>query len=347
MTSSIAQSIQPSYDALHRTAAVFDRTSTDSRLLVSGPDRIEWLQGLLTNDIAALTPGGGCYAAYLTPQGRMLGDMRVLHLGATVLLDVVAEARETLLSRLDQFIIMEEVTLADASDDLGCVMVAGPTASDVLSGLLSVERTALEALTEHHHLAVSYAGADGWCAATHDTGDGGFDVYLPIATSSAFLQALTDAGVSPLGPNEALTARVEAGRPRFGVDMDDDTIPLEAGIEGRAISFTKGCYVGQEVVIRVLHRGKGRVARRLCWVVADRSPEGADRDVSADVWVPGADVRLRDKVVGSLTSACWSPARGQWLAMALLHRDAFEPGTAIDVVKGDAIVPAIVERLPS
>ena len=118
--------------------------------------------------------------------------------------------------------------------------------------------------------------------------------------------------------------------------MHEDTIPLEAGIESRAISFDKGCYVGQEVVIRILHRGHGRVARRLVWVEGPPSARGGP------VWAAGDAVLLGDKAVGAVSSACWSPARGRLLAIAMVHRDASEPGTAVRI-GADA---ASVSRLP-
>jgi tRNA-modifying protein YgfZ len=345
MTSSIAQPILPSYRALHATAVILDRTSSDARLVVSGPDRIEWLQGLLTNDIAALAPGGGCYAAYLTPQGRMIGDMRVLHLGETVLLDVVADAREALLSRLDQFIIMEDVSVSDASGTLACVSVAGPQAAAVLARHVAVEAAALDALGEHHHVPVVVAGAPGVCAASRELGVPGWDIYVAPDAAGLLRQALLESGVEPLSAETAVVARIEAGRPRFGVDMDADTIPLEAGIEPRAISLTKGCYVGQEVIIRVLHRGKGRVARRLCWVV---SSDMHGESPSAAGWHPGAALHLNGKTVGRLTSVCWSPARQRLLAIGLVHREAFEPGTTVLVETGTSEVldEATVEALP-
>ncbi len=348
MTFSIAQSFHASYHALRSAAVAFDRTATTGRLVVSGPDRLEWLQGLLTNDIASLEPGAGCYATYLTPQGRMIGDMRVMHRGDTVVLDVQATARETLLSRLDQFIIMEDVSLSDATDTLACVSVAGPTSAEVLEQHAGCDPDVLGALDEHHQLPVNVHGADGFCAATRELGGQGYDVYLPTAAASLLLQALGAAGIVTLAPEVVETARIEAGRPRFGVDMDHDTIPLEAGIESRAISLTKGCYVGQEVVIRVLHRGKGRVARRLCWLVSTSAepPTTPASSSAASPWRAGAAVRFKGKAAGRVTSACWSPARQRWLAIGMLHRDAFEPGTEVEVDGTAPPMTALVERLP-
>lgn len=351
MSLSIAQSFQAQYDALHHAVAVVDRTATDARLEVSGSDRIEWLQGLLTNDIVALSPGHGCYAAYLTPQGRMIGDMRVFHRGDRVVLDVVADARATLLSRLDQFIIMEDVVLNDVTDVTGCLAVVGPQAATLLSRLAAVDGAALAGLAEYHHVPLRFDGAEGFCVASREWSAPAFDVYLPAGATSSLRAALREADVPLLDEHVRETVRIEAGRPRFGVDMDAETIPLEAGIEHRAISLTKGCYVGQEVIIRVLHRGQGRVARRLCWLVSEADADNdlaprADPTDQARPWRAGSILRVDGKDVGRLTSVCVSPTRKRLLAIGLVHRDAAVSGTSVDVVDGGAWASARVEMLP-
>ncbi len=321
------------YRALHEDALWVDRTARDARIDVRGPDAADWLQGLLTQDVKALQDGQGAHAAYLTPQGRMVADLRVFRRSDGFLLETVADAREALLSRLDQFVIMEDVTVADASDTLGCLTVLGPAAAAAVAACAGLDAATLSALPEHAHLSLPSTG--GLVASTREFGVPGFDLFGPIAEVEGWRGCLQ--GRVPRGGDEVLdTARIEAGRPRFGVDMHEDTIPLEAGIQDRAISFTKGCYVGQEVVIRILHRGHGRVARRLVWL--EQAPHGPD----APDWTPGATVHLGEQAVGALTSACWSPSRGGLLAIAMVHRDAAEPGTTVSVGAREAIV----RRLP-
>lgn len=310
------------YRALHGDAVWVDRSTRDARLEVRGPDAADWLQGLLTQEVKSLQPGQGAYAAYLTPQGRMIADLRVLRRQDTFLIETVASARATLLSRLDQFVIMEDVTVADLSEVLGCLTVIGPTAAASASACTGVPQATLAALPEHAHVPLEVPGS--LVAASRDFGVPAFDLFAPRAELPLW-RTLLQARVPEASERLMETARIEAGRPRFGVDMHDDTIPLEAGIESRAISFDKGCYVGQEVVIRILHRGQGRVARRLAWV------EQAPRDHDASGWQPGEAVYIDDKVVGGITSACWSPARGGLLGMAMVRRDAAEPGTAVRV----------------
>jgi folate-binding protein YgfZ len=320
------------YRALHADALWMDRSGRDARLDVRGPDAAEWLQGLLTQDVRTLGPGQGTYAAYLTPQGRMIADLRLFHRGDRFLIEAVAGVRATLLSRLDQFVIMEDVTITDVSDTLGCLTVMGPAAGGVVAAMTGLAQDALEALPEHAQIALGTSG--GFVAASRDHGVPAFDLVAPVVEIDPWRAQLQARGAQA---SEMLidTARIEAGRPRFGVDMHEDTIPLEAGIERRAISFDKGCYVGQEVVIRILHRGQGRVARRLVWV------EQAPADPTVAAWQPGEAVHLGEKAVGTVSSVCWSPSRGGWLGIAMLHRDATEPGTVVRIGTHQATVRAL------
>lgn len=320
------------YRALREQAVWVDRSVRDARLEVRGPDAAQWLQGLLTQDVTGLVAGRGAYAAYLTPQGRMIADVRVFHRGETFLLEAVAAVRTTLLSRLDQFVIMEDVTIVDVTERIGCLTVLGPAAAASASACCGVASAVLNALPEHGHLPLAVPGA--FVAASADFGVPGFDLFAPTA-DLAIWRSVLQARVPQATERLLDTARIEAGRPRFGVDMHDDTIPLEAGIDRRAISFDKGCYVGQEVVIRILHRGHGRVARRLVWV--EHAPQADD----ASGWHSGDPVYLGDKLAGSVSSACWSPARAGLLGIAMLQRDATEPGTVVRIGAHDAVVHAL------
>ena len=177
----------------------------------------------------------------------------------------------------------------------------------------------LSALVEHGNLRAEWNGEPAIVTRVTDTGEPGFDVFVAAPARDAFETALASAGVAVLDGQTADAIRLEAGVPVFRRDMDEDTIPLEAGIESRAISFSKGCYVGQEVIIRVLHRGHGRVARKLVGVVFDgeQAPAG------------GSVVRAGDREVGRVTSSAMSPALNRPIALAYLHRDFVAPGTAV------------------
>jgi folate-binding protein YgfZ len=329
------------YDAVKKTTGMADR-SGEARFRVTGPDRVTWLQGLLTNDIAALTPGTGCYAAYLTPQGRMLADVRVLHRGDALILDVPAVSHEPVFERLTTFIIMEDVVLDDVTDTLARVAVHGPQAFEVLSATLAGAAEA-GALPEHASIGARFGDRDVIIAGSRDLGSStpGYDLYIDAAAKADLRAALHAAGATPIDDEAWHTLRLEAGRPLFGVDMTTDTIPLEAGIEDRAISFTKGCYVGQEIIIRVMHRGHGRVARKLVGLEASAATvvSGTGRSASTPIYAG-------DREIGRVTSAAYSPALDRWIGMGYVQRDFVEPGTAVSLGDAEPRTPATVVSLP-
>ncbi len=225
----------------------------------------------------------------------------------------------------------EDVQLGDVTATFAQWAVVGPRAAAVLAPLLGVSESALSAMAEHGNTRTDWRGTPAIVTRTSDAGESGFDVYVEAAQSEAFRSALVDAGVPLVDDVVAEAIRIESGVPAFGRDMDAETIPLEAGIENRAISFTKGCYVGQEVIVRVLHRGHGRVARKLVGLRLD-----GDR-------VPAVDTAVQsgDKPVGEITSSTWSPALGRPIALAYVHRDFVEPGTSLSVDGAAAEVAAL------
>lgn len=260
------------------------RRSDRGVLSVTGRDRATWLQGLLTNDVESLKPGEQQYAAYLTPQGRMITDMHVFAQADRLLLDVPLPLAATLRDRLDGLIFSEDAAVADESARVLVWTVIDP---DRLTEVVG------ETLPDAH------------------------------ATRTEINMATFE------------VIRVERGEPRFLADMTDDTIPLEAGIEDRAISFTKGCYVGQEVIVRVTHRGGGRVAKRLVRWIA-----GAGEAV-----VPQPDARITSagKDVGRVTSAVFSPRLDRVVGMGYVQRDFATGGTELAVMWNDAPIKATVQ----
>jgi folate-binding protein YgfZ len=320
------------YDAARRRAAFIDR-STRGRIVVSGTERASYLQGLLTNDIAALTPGHGCYTAYLTAQGRMIADLFVYELGDVLLLTLTAGVKDVVLAKLDQFIFSEDVQLGDVTATFAQIAVVGPASSSAAASIVAgMAEETLRGMPLHGNARAEWSGGPVIITRIDDAGEPGFDLYVDYAQAGALKAALVQAGAVELDEATAEALRVESGAPLFGRDMDQETIPLEAGIESRAISFTKGCYVGQEVIIRVLHRGHGRVARKLVGltVLGDAAPE------------PGAAIRGGDREIGNVTSATVSPALKQPIALGYVHRDFVEPGTIVTI--GDR--NATVTKLP-
>jgi folate-binding protein YgfZ len=317
------------YEAARRGAASITR-SDRGRIVVAGADRASYLQGLLTNDVVALKAGEGCYSAYLTAQGRMISDLYVYELGDTMLLTMAGDVKDAVLAKLDQFIFSEDVQLGDVTETFAQIAVVGPDAARAVAAVLGgVTADTLRSLAEHANMRTQWDGAAGIIARVTDTGEPGFDVFVDRGRVAALTTALGAAGVVGVDAATADAIRIEAGVPVFHRDMDEETIPLEASLESRAISFSKGCYVGQEVVIRVLHRGHGRVARKLVGLVVD----------GADVPPRGAVIRSGDRQIGEVTSSTRSPALKRPIALGYVHRDFLEPGTR--VTAGDAAAEVV------
>jgi len=301
--------------ALYEGAGLFPRHDR-GRIVLRGADGKAYLHGLLSNDILALQPGGWCYATLLTPQGRMISDMRVFDLGDLLLMDVQQPVLATVREHLEKFVIMEDVEVEDVTSEWAQIGLYGPRANDVLAA----------------------ASADaGWRAPLYtlpsrDIGVDGADLIVPVGAVDAVTAALERAGAVRVDPADAEVTRVEAGIPKFLVDMDATTIPLEAGIEDRAISMTKGCYVGQEVIVRVLHRGGGRVAKKLVGLAVDGDAQPDDRLFAGD------------REVGRITSAVDSPRLGRRVALGYVQRDYVEPGTELSVTTGQGQARAVVRQ---
>ena len=310
------------YAAL-REGAIIGAIAERRQIAVSGPDRASFLQGLLTNDIPALTAGRGCYAAWLTPQGRMITDLHVLESGDMLLLDVPAPDAEQTAERLEQFHFTEDVQIASLAGSLRSVWLHGPTAPQILMKMVprkgSPYTEDFARWTTYQNARTEIAEAPAVIARIDQLGVPGYVIYVDVQREAALTTSLVSAGAVPATPQTLEAARIEAGYPIFGIDMSTDTIPLEAAIEDRAISLTKGCYVGQEVIIRVLHRGHGRVARKLVGLHV----EGAVPPHSAKIFAG-------DREIGFVTSAAHSPRFGP-IALGYVHRDFIEPGTVVDV----------------
>ena len=242
----------------------------------------------------------------------MIADLWVYELGDVILLVMSRDVKDAVLTKLDQFIFAEDVQLGDVSSTFACIAIVGPGAATLTTQVLTgVPLETLASLGEHGNLRAEFASVAAIVARVTDIGEPGYDLYVETAQGESLKAALRAAGGSELDAPLVETLRIEAGIPKFHRDMDEDTIPLEAGIESRAISLTKGCYVGQEVIIRVLHRGHGRVARKLVGLTldGDATPQR------------GTAVHSGDREIGHVTSSARSPALQRPVALAYVHRD--------------------------
>lgn len=313
------------YDAAHTSAIIVDG-SLRGTIALAGADRAPFLHGLLTNDITRLTKGTGTYAAYLTPQGRMISDMHVLDVGDRLIMLVERDVAAPLSGRLDKMIFSEDVQVENLTDRVDVIGAYGPESDAIVQEVIGVDT----ALLTHEYDNVVHGDVIVLRDAT--AGMPGLNVLVPIGAAADVRAKLRAGGAVPADAETYETLRVEAGVPRFGADMTTETIPLEAGIENRAISFSKGCYVGQEVIIRVMHRGHGRVARRLVSL----------RLAGTAVPKAGDSILSGDRAIGEITSAVESPRAHAPLALGYVHRDFAAPDTALIVNGSEARVQQAV-----
>jgi folate-binding protein YgfZ len=283
------------YAAVTERCGLLDR-SERGKLALTGAGAKAFLQGQVSNDIEVLTPGTGCYAAFLTPKGKMLGDLRVLDTGAELLLDTERVALQPLFNMIHRGAIGYDAELHKRTVERGLLSLIGPDAQAV-AGAGSLPPG------EHAHVEVEITGVPVRAIRT----DLGIDLLCDATRTDELRQALQDAGAVPVSDATAECVRIERGRPRYGVELDDGVIPQEAGLNERAVSFTKGCYVGQETVARLHYRGKPN--RRLRGLRLSAPVE------------PGAPLMSGDREVGVLASVAVSPRFGP-IGLALVRREA-------------------------
>ena len=316
----------PQYRTIASGAAWLD-ASTRGRLRFEGPDAASFLHALVTNDVTGLSPGRGAYAAWLTPQGRMITDLRVLRDADAVAAEVPEGLAPALATRFDQLIFSEKVQVFDDSEATRQIVVFGNQAAQVIEDALAGNGTPAPNLSELPNLGHFTSGAIR-VVRTDDVALPNFSIWMPVDRSDNVKAALNNRGAVEDGGTAALfeAMRIEAARPRFGVDMTTDTIPLEAGLLDRAISMTKGCYVGQEVIVRIMHRGGGRVVKQLVKLVSDPGVTAVPE--------PGTAVLADGREVGKVTSAAIGPATGLVHALAYVHRDSVANGRRLTLESG-------------
>ncbi|HEX6229166.1 MAG TPA: glycine cleavage T C-terminal barrel domain-containing protein [Solirubrobacterales bacterium] len=315
MGDSVTVELDAQYRQLREECGLLDRSSR-GKLLLRGSEAGEYLQSQLTNEVEALAAGEGCYAALLDRKGHIQADMRVLRLAdGEYWLDIEPEALATARRHLETYKIGRDVEVLDVTAERAILSLIGPRSAEVAGSA---------ALPEHSSAPTTIGGADCLLVGTKE----GLDLVAHSEDLAALRDALLAAGAVAVGEEAAEILRIEAGRPRFGAEMSEETMPAEAGIVDVAVSFTKGCYIGQEPVARLHY--KGRPNRHLRGL-----------ELSAPV-EPGAPLRLGEKQVGRIGSSCVSPARGP-IALAIVRREA-EPGA--ELIAGEDGVTARVVELP-
>lgn len=308
--------VSADYRVITETVGLLDR-SERGRLALTGSGALEFLAGQVTNDTMALGPGEGCYAAFLTHKGKMRGDLRVLAADREVLLDCERPVLQALFDMIRTFKLGFDVELHKRTLERSLLSLVGPAAR-VAAGADGLPTS------EHTHVLADIAERPVRLIAT----DVGVDVLCLPDHRDTVWAALVARGAVPVDEAAVETLRIERGRPRYGLDLDETVIPQEADLNARAVSFTKGCYVGQETVARLFYKGKpNRHLRglRLSEPVATGTP-----------------LRLGEKEVGRVGSVTVSPGHGP-IALGIVRREA-EPGAVLQAGSGGAT--ATVGTLP-
>jgi folate-binding protein YgfZ len=310
------------YRALRAEAVALD---LGFRTLVraSGPDRASFLQGMLTNDVARLGPGTGCAALLLTIQGRVTADVRVAALEDALLLDVDVRVRDAFVGALEKLLIADDVELGTPADAAASIGVAGPRAAGLLG---------LADLPAYGHALRTLGGVAVRVLRGGELGPDDATIHAPAAAAARVWDALVAAGAVPCGMDALEGRRVELGVPRIGLDMGEDVLALEVPVEP-AISSTKGCYLGQEVIARGTARG--HVNRRLAGLVLEGPPPP-----------PGATLVRDGRDVGRLTTVARAFGLGATAALGMVRRECWDPGTELAVRHGHAVTIARVATWP-
>ena len=294
------------YTALREHAAWLD-LSGRGKIRVTGEDRARLLHAMSTNQVETLQPGEGCYAFFLSAQGRILADASLLCFEDHFLLDTEPETRTKLYEHLDRYIIADDATLEDQTDRVATIAIEGPRAAAALAELGAPVPTA----------PYSFAlWSRGTVARIDTTGQGGFFLIVPVEQKQALLSRLTAAGFPPATPEDARIVRIESGRPRYGEEITDRYLVQETG-QLQAVNFNKGCYLGQEIVERVRSRAQiHRVLRRL--EIETSEPPAM-----------GTKLKSGDADAAEIASAAFSPALGKTVALAYVRTQFADPGTAV------------------
>jgi folate-binding protein YgfZ len=323
------------YASLRSGAMLVDRGAR-GRIRIEGPQAAAMLGGLVTNDVTALTPGRGCYAAALSAKGRIIADVRIFAEQASFMVDSPIRATDGWLAMVRKFVNPRVAPYSDVSEETFCLGVFGAHARRILAAASGITSAELEALAPYSTMAASIEGSAVMIFRSPDLGIEGYEMFGVEPSREAVWDALVAAGATPSGLEAFEIARMEAGRPEWGLEIDDNTIPQEANFdELHAISYTKGCYVGQEVVARVHFRG--HVNRHLRGLVCGETLPPIGATLTGE----------KEKAVGDVRSSVESPRLGR-IALAMVRREVL-PGTGLSAhsESGESRVEMVALPFPS
>jgi folate-binding protein YgfZ len=329
------------YAAVRERGAGLSDLSPRGRILVSGSEAIQFLNGLITNDMKTLAVNSWMPAAFPNVQGRLIASVRVVrlqdegtgkNLSATFLLDTEAATHAQVLKTIERYTLAGDFRVSDLTNQTALLSVRGHQVAEIMRARFGDETAALE--TRQALQTGQDQGGGALTIMRLSPAADGFEIVTSSAQATAIWDGLQDAGARPVGYEALEIFRIEAGLPRYGIDMDDSNVVSETNLDD-AVSFTKGCYVGQEIIARIKYRG--HVAKKLTGLVF----ECAER-VAPDAVIKA----LEGKEVGRITSVTYSPQLGRTIALGYLKFDYLEPGTSVRVSAGDQEILARVATLP-
>lgn len=314
------------------------------RYRLTGEDRAKFLHRIISNDVEGLSAGQGTYAMLLTHRGKIIADLNISVLEDVISIDAAPETTESLFNELDKYIIADDVELSDVTAETGAIAVHGPKAADLVQTALGID--ALAALPERHNCLRE---ADALfehavvCVRTDSTGETGYTLYTAAEALIPLWEILMTEGsrfnVQPIGWKALESLRIEAGVPRYGTELTDAVIPLEAELE-HAIDFEKGCYIGQEIVARMKYRGHPNRLLRGIEIKSDLTAQ------DCHTFYAGAKVFNGDKEVGWLTSATFAPTLEKPIALGYVRMAVTEAGSRVQIETSDGRIDGTVVLLP-
>ena len=330
------------HHAVRNSVGIAD-VSYRTRHQLTGDDRAKFLHRIISNDVETLSTGQGTYATLLTHRGKVIADLNIYVLEDEITIDSAPETAENLFAELDKYIIADDVEFSDLTAETGAIVVHGPKSPELLQSVLGLNEVAnlqerqncvREADALFKHAIV--------CVRTDTTGEIGYMLYTAAEGLEPLWKALMAEGshyARPIGWNALESLRIEAGVPRYGAELTDAVIPLEAELE-HAIDFEKGCYIGQEIVARMKYRGHPN--RLLRGMEIDGSPTSQDnRKIH-----PNAPIFNGDKEVGWVTSITFAPTLAKEIALGYVRITVTDPGSRVQIETSDGRVEATVVRLP-
>lgn len=317
------------YRSVRSAAGLFD-LSHRALLQFTGADRVSFLQGMLSNDVRLLNMFDGQQATILTQQGKVIADVRVLCALNSIYLDFWEPLKEKITAHLNRYLVADEVEINDPNGEWKMLSLQGPRAQNMLGEVFVNAELPTQ---PNQHAMVQFDGAPICVVRADRTGQNGFDLIVQNSFLLAFAQRLDQLGAAWVGERAQNVLRIEAGIPRYGVDFGEDTLLLEVGLEN-SYSFTKGCYLGQEVVERI--RSRGHVNKKLCGLLLDgTTPAHA-----------GEAILAGDNEVGKITSSVASLALNRPIALGYIHKDFWSPETSLAVRHESSSIAAKLTPLP-